>query len=126
MLSTKEGVNKVWEQRAAYFDQSKLLAVYVSPEMLPRALNIMDLLLKGLRFKGHQLIVEQRQTYVVVSGERFEISVGEKNRRVEFIDNYGHPSRDLHPTGVLYLKREGRSTRAKEWKDGAKKGTLEQ
>lgn len=44
----------------------------------------------------------------------------------EFIDNYGHPSRDLHPTGVLYLKKEGSSTSAKEWKDGFKKGNLEQ
>lgn len=70
--------------------------------------------------------VEQRQTYVVVAGERIEISIGEKNRRVEFIDNYGHPSRDLHPTGVLYIKKEGGSTSSKEWKDGPKKGTHEQ
>lgn len=126
VISTKEGINKHWEQRTDLFDKSKLLAVFVSPEMLWRALNIIDLLLKGLRFKGHELIVEQRHTYVAIAGEKIQISVGEKNRRVEFINNYGHTSKDLHPTGVLYLKKEGSSIDSKEWKDGPKKGTLEQ
>jgi hypothetical protein len=81
--------------------------------------------MKVLRFKGHELVVEKSQTFVVIDGEKIQISLGEKNKRVEYIDEYKQQTKDYHPSGVLYLKKEGRSYSSKEWKDGPRKGLLE-
>ena len=79
VLSTKEGFSKGWEeQHDKYTAKSRMLNLHVSPEILPRALQFMDLLIKALRFKGHNLIVEVHDMYIVVDGERIEISLREK------------------------------------------------
>jgi hypothetical protein len=99
--STKEGLFKHWEVRYTYREKNKLLAIYVSPGMLCRALQIMDLIIKLLRFKGHDIIVEQSDTFAVINAERISISLRERNRRVEYVNDYKHLTRDNHPTGSL-------------------------
>jgi hypothetical protein len=117
ILTTREGTPKHWEIRHdEYWEKNKMLDIHVSPERFSHALLIMDLLIKLLRFKKHDLIVEQRNTYAVVEGEKIQISLGEKNKRVEFMEDK-RLVRDLHPTGCLFLRREG-SYYKKEWKDG--------
>ncbi|HEY0740244.1 MAG TPA: hypothetical protein VGD40_02245 [Chryseosolibacter sp.] len=119
--STREGIYKDWQQREKY----KILSVHVSPEKLARALFIMDLLIKVLRCKGHALIVEQHQTFAVLDSEKIQISLREKNRRVEYLNQYQYKTSDNHPTGVLYFKKEGSSFKARQWSEGPKKGQLE-
>lgn len=121
-----EGIVKDhWQERDKYYEKSKLLAVHVSGEVLSRALRIIDMLMKVLRFKGHDLVVEKRHTFVVIDGEKIQISIGEKTKRVEYIDEHNRPAKDHHPSGVLYLRKEGSSYDAKEWREGPRNGTLE-
>jgi hypothetical protein len=61
----------------------------------------MDLIIKLLRFKGHDIIVEQSDTFAVINAERISISLRERNRRVEYVNDYKHLTRDNHPTGSL-------------------------
>ncbi len=118
ILSTREATLKHWEVRHdQYWEKNKILAIHVSPEQFSRALLIMDLLIKLLRFKKHDLIIEQRNTFAVVNDEKIQISIGEKKKRVEFFENK-RTERDLHPTGCLYLRKEGNHYHKKEWKDG--------
>jgi hypothetical protein len=115
--STKEGMFRHWEVRHAYREKNKLLAIYVSPEMLCRALQIMDLVIKLLRFKGYDIIVDQSNTLAFIDGERISISLREKNRRVEYFNDYKHLTRGSHPTGCLYFRKEGSYFSKKDWKD---------
>jgi hypothetical protein len=85
--STREGaVKEDWQERDKYYEKSQLLTVHVSGEVLSHALRIMDMLIKVLRFKGHDLVVEKRQTFVVIDKEKIEISIGEKTKRLEYVD----------------------------------------
>lgn len=77
----------------------------------------MDLLIKLLKSKSHNLIVVEGSTFALIEGEKIQISLRERNKKVEFIDDYKSIRKDTHPTGILYIKREeGYSN--KEWKDG--------
>jgi hypothetical protein len=126
IFSTREGIVKDhWQERDKYYEKSKLLAVHVSGEVLSRALRIIDMLMKVLRFKGHDLVVEKHQTFVAIDGEKIQISIGEKTKRVEYIDEHNRPAKDHHPSGVLYLRKEGSSYDAKEWREGPRNGALE-
>lgn len=126
VFSTREGIVKDhWQDRDKYYEKSQLLAVHVSGEVLSRALRIMDMLMKVLRFKGHDLVVERHQTFVVIDGEKLQISIGEKTKRVEYLDEQNRPATDHHPSGALYLRKEGSSYDAKEWREGPRLGALE-
>jgi hypothetical protein len=126
IFSTREGIVKNhWQDRDKYYEKSQLLAVHVSGEVLSRALRIMDMLIKVLRFKGHDLVVEKHQTFVVIDQERIQISIGEKTKRVEYLDEQNRPATDHHPSGALYLRKEGSSYDAKEWREGPRLGALE-
>lgn len=126
IFSTREGIVKDhWQDRDKYYEKSQLLAVYVSGEVLSRALRIMDMLIKVLRFKGHDLVVEKHQTFVVIDQERIQICIGEKTKRIEYLDEQNRPATDHHPSGALYLRKEGRSYDAKEWREGPRLGALE-
>lgn len=116
--STKEGMFKHREVHHTYWEKNKLLAIHVSPEMLCRALRIMDLIIKLLRFKWHSIVVKQSDTFAVIDGERISISLRERNRRVEYLNDYKHLTRDNHPTGSLYFRKEGNYFSKKDWKDG--------
>ena len=102
VLSTKEGMFKHWETQYKYSEKNKLLAIHVSPEVFCRALQIADLVIKLLRFRGHDIVVNQSSTFAVVDGERISISIRERNRRVEYRNEYDNITRDNHPTGSLF------------------------
>lgn len=104
--STKEGMFQHWQVQHTYREKNRLLAIDVSPDNSCRALQIMDLFIKLLRFKGFDISVDQRVTFALIDGERISISLREKKTR------HGHP------TGCLYFRKEGRHSKKKDWKDG--------
>lgn len=104
--STKEGMFKHWQVQHTYREKNRLLAIDVSPDNSCRALQIMDLFIKLLRFKGFDISVDQRVTFALIDGERISISLREKK------------TRDGHPTGCLYFRKEGRHSKKRDWKDG--------
>lgn len=118
VLSTSEGMFKHWETQYKYSEKNKLLAIHVAPEVFCRALQIADLVIKLLQFRGHDIVVNQSSTFAVVDGERISISIRERNRRVEYRNEYDNITRDNHPTGSLFLRREGSYSNKKDWRDG--------
>jgi hypothetical protein len=104
--STKEGMFKHWQVQHTYREKNTLLAIDVSLETSCRALQIMDLFIKLLRFKGFDIAVDQRDTFALIDGERISISLREKK------------TRNSHPTGCLYFRKEGRHSNKRDWKDG--------
>lgn len=117
VLTTKESIQLKWDKRNDYWEKNKALTIGVSPERLLRALNIFDLIIKVLRYKKYDLKIEDRNTFVVIGEERIQISLSERNKRVEFKRD-GRFEKKYHPTGILVIKKEGRSYDRTEWKDG--------
>lgn len=89
--------------------------IAVSKPNIPRALRIMDTLIKSLRARGHEYFVGTRENYVSINGEEIQIALREKtsqtnstNRRTKYA---------YIPTGLFVLKT-GRWSHKKEWTDG--------
>lgn len=110
--------------------KEKCLDMRVSRESLPRALRIMDALLKAVEARGFKIAGtdgEKKGTYIELLGEKVEIALEEKTKREDHVltkdeaerkAKYGWssaPRWDYEPSGILQL-------RIKEiWGDGARK-----
>lgn len=90
-----------------------LLDIMVSKENIPRALRFMDTLIKALRSRGHDLVLENGSTMAVIKGDKTKIKFREKTKQAPSTDKWR--TFDLVASGSCYLKAESYS---KEWKDG--------
>lgn len=114
---------------------------YVSPEMVPRVLRILDALLKAIEKRGHQIVVEKPQKdhngyplpavpKIVVFGQTLQISfrealkqqekefsVQEMARRKKYPGLYDRPEFVLCPKGRLNLFIGGERIRSQTWRD---------
>lgn len=95
-----EAVRKYdWRSNASYPTRRDVLNVNVSHENLPRALRIMDTIIKLLRAKDYDVITKNDKTFALIGKEEIEIRLKEKNKVAEEKDRYG--SRQLVSTGRL-------------------------
>lgn len=58
------------------------LDLYVSENMLDRALSIFDTIIKGLIFRGHSIKCKDNQTYAIVDGEEIQIRLTERKSKI--------------------------------------------
>jgi len=98
--------------RIRAWDQLKVL---VTKENVGRALRIMDTLIKAIKARGHDIIIKNQDTCVVIQNEEIKVSLREKTKRIIVPGKYYNNSQ-LEPTGILTFNIEG--FRPKEWKDG--------
>jgi hypothetical protein len=91
----------------------KGLDISITKENAPRALRIMDTIIKNLRLRGYAVSVEDK-TYTTITGEKIQINLKELSKRVVIQDGK-YPMTELHPTGILYFKMGG--FYPKEWRD---------
>jgi hypothetical protein len=86
---------------------SGFIKIKVAPDNIPRALRIMDTVLKLLKARGHELVLIQGEIYAVVFGEKIVIYLQEK-LRYEFVledkDYWKSRSRICYPTGILTFR----------------------
>ncbi len=95
-----EAVRKYdWRSSASYPTRRDVLNVNASHENLPRALRIMDTIIKLLRAKDFDVITKNDKTFALIGKEEIEIRLKERNKVAEGKDTYG--SRQLVPTGRL-------------------------
>lgn len=81
----------------------------------------MDALIKLLKARGHDVIINQRGTCAVVFGEEINICLQEKLRIEETIDNYNWRSRKYFPSDLLTFRIwKTFRFRQKVWADGKK------
>jgi hypothetical protein len=81
-----------------------------------RALRFFDTLIKVLRFRNHEIQAGYRRTEVSMYGERIEIWLNEKNKRVNDPTS-SYPRTDSVPTGILYFAARP-NYNDKVWTDG--------
>lgn len=95
---------------------SNHLRIGVSKQNIDRALRIMDVLIKALKTRGHTFQIDANCSYLVILGQKIEISMFEIAKRVEVQDKYG-TRRDLKLTGKLALCIKRRYEN-RQWVDG--------
>jgi hypothetical protein len=93
---------------------SKELKMRVAPVSINRALCFMDTLIKLLRARGHNLIVEYEETCAIVEGEKFKLSLVEINKQIKFGSEKG--GSEYKATGLFSFSIEGYYGHV--WNDG--------
>lgn len=88
-----------WRTGGSYPSHDGVLKINVSQECLPRALRIMDTIIKILKSRNHDVITKYDKTYAIIYGEEIEIRLKEKNVISDIKSEYG--SRQLVTTGKL-------------------------
>lgn len=91
-----------------------ILNTRASSQNIFRALRFWDTLIKALRYRGHDIVIRNSKTYVLIGTDEFEILVREKSKR-EVVKGDRWDSSIYSPTGILsfYLGYVH-----KEWQDG--------
>lgn len=87
ILNTKnyfDAVNRYdWRSHESYPSRKDVLNIDVRHQNLPRALRIMNFLIKILRDRNHDVIIKYDKTFAVMSGENIEIRLRKKNKVVD-------------------------------------------
>lgn len=124
ILNTKECFNAggsfYWRFGHRFPERDDVLDIDATSTTFPRALRIMDTLIKILRKRGYEMGIKCGQTHVLIYGQEIEIKLREKNRVVdEPKDPYS--SRTLEPTGILSFMIEPSHYHQKIINDGQDK-----
>lgn len=93
-----------------------VLNIEVSKQMVPRALRFMNALIKLLRKRGHDIVVEEYITYAIIFDEKINIKCREKSKRV-MVKKERWTNYEYHPSGVLKFKMDADYSATKEWTD---------
>ena len=104
IVNTKEFYEAVrrydWRSNDNYPNRTDVLDIDTTVGTFPRALRIMDTLIKILRQRDHDVIIKYEKTNVMIYDQRIEIKLREKYRVVD--EPRGkYDSRNLEPTGIL-------------------------
>jgi hypothetical protein len=121
IVNTKEFYDAVrrydWRSDDNYPTCTDVLDIDTTMNTIPRALTIMDTLIKIIRQRGHDVIIKYEKTNVMIYDQRIEIKLREKYRVVD--EPRGkYDSRNLEPTGILSFIIEPASYYQKVINDG--------
>lgn len=113
--------NKFRDKGRAYTHRG-YLSVVVSDKFIERALIFMDALIKLLRLKSYNLIVEDGGTYAVIDNEQIKVSIVEKLNR-KLVKGTHWNTAEFIPSGILAFRIDGKSygRNSYEWKDDKEK-----
>jgi hypothetical protein len=104
IVNTKEyidaGSSFYWRHNHRFPERNDVLDVDTTRTTFPRALRIMDTLIKILRNRGHEIGIKYGKTNAIVYGQEIEIKLREKYRVVDE-PREKYSSRNLEPTGIL-------------------------
>jgi hypothetical protein len=120
VIAARESINNnKWHQSSGIVSCLRgELDIRAEKANISRALRFMDALIKLLRARGHDVLLDDNSTYALVKNQRFDISLREKAKRVPRPDSLS--SSEYLPTGILVLKID-RIFHTKEWSDGKNK-----
>lgn len=116
-ILSKRKVNK-WSSDPFIYSRGETLSIKASPHNISRALRFYDALIKLLKYRNHDLIVENRTTYAVVRDIRIELYLREK-LRIEKVKEGNWTTNNYFPTNKLVFKVDNYQER--EFVDGSKK-----
>lgn len=119
IIAARESLNR----KDSYMDRGMVycirgeLDIKVSKSNISRALRLLDSLIKALRARGHDIVVDSNDTYGMVNTQKLKISLREKTKRIPLASNHSWQTYDYQPTGILIIKLD-RVCYDKEWIDG--------
>lgn len=119
IIAARESLNR----KDFYMDRGLInclrgeLDIRASKSNIPRALRLLDTLIKALRERGHEVIVDSNDTHAMVNTQKLKISLREKTKRIPSTGNHSWQTYDYQPTGILIIKLD-RVCYDKEWIDG--------
>lgn len=119
IISVKDDLYKskvLKKEEGIVYSSQGVLDINVSPTNIGRALRIMDTLIKALKNRGHDVIVDKGQTWIVVDGEKLSITCREKLSKVIVKGQY-YDQTEFKASGLLSIRIEVSYDR-KEWVDG--------
>lgn len=97
---------------------NKTLNIRVSKEQVSRVLRFIDTFIKALYARGHSIIVEAGNTYLLIKDEKIKINIREKTKRVKSVKQNGlWISYDYVYTGKLVFKVD-QTFIDREWTEG--------
>ena len=116
-LDYYDAVRKYYKsQHGNYPDRNNVLSIQVQEESMPRALRLLDTIIKALRFRKHDVIADHFTTYAKIGDEHVKFRLREKQRVSDVKTSYGR--RQYESTGeFVFVIDIGPYTR-KEVKDG--------
>jgi len=121
IISVKDDLYKskvLKKEEGIVYSSQRVLNINVSPTNIGRALRLMDTLIKALKQRGHNVIIENGKTLVVIDGENLSICCRERLSKVIIKGQY-YDTTDFKASGLLSLRVE-ESFHTKEWVDGKK------
>ncbi|WP_199142129.1 hypothetical protein, partial [Pedobacter sp. ASV12] len=96
------------------------LSINVSPLMIERALMLFNLIISEIKKAGGTMNVESHSTLAIFNGEKFILSMREKQSRIKKPEQkYSWTEYDYVASGVLFFKIGENSWNSKEWSDTA-------
>ncbi len=114
------------EKKSYQYRQGKIISsrnngidIRVAPKNIGRALRFMDTLIKLIKKRGHDIKINSSTTYIQIFGEKIEMSLCEKSKRIRTKrpESLWYDT-DLQPTGKLSFRVVSRWNYKSEWNDG--------
>jgi hypothetical protein len=116
-LDYYDAVRKYYKsQHGSYPDRNNVLSIQVQEESMPRALRLLDTIIKVLRSRKHDVIADHFTTYVKIGDEHVNFRLREKQRVSDIKTSYG--GRQYESTGEFVFVIDIGSYTRKEVKDG--------
>ncbi len=113
------------------------LSIKVGKESIPRALRLMDTLIKAFEDRGHKAVFEstehRKEVYFLILGEKLSLQLREKTKMIRVSEAerkkcYSYDRVNYEPTGVFELQLHGSNSYGAlaTWKDGVRAKLEEQ
>ena len=100
------------------------LGINVSPSNYNRTFIFLDALIKAIKARGHNVIVRDNVTYIVIEAEEIKIDFRNKHKRIELPTKYSWKEYDYDDTGIIIFRAQAFYYADMEWNDDKK--TLEE
>lgn len=118
-------------------DKGARLSIRVAKASIPRALRLMDAIIKAFEARGHKVVAEKsehrQEILFVILREKFSLRLREKTKMIQLTEAERKQDRlygrvKYEPTGLLELQLHSSHSRQAEttWKDGARAKLEEQ
>lgn len=120
IIAARESLNRKdrYEHNGMVSCERGELDIRVAKPNIPRALRFMDTLIKAVKARGHDVIIENDSTNILINTQKLKVSLREKTKRVPGKDRW--QTYDYIPTGILIFKLD-KVLYDKEWIDGKQK-----
>jgi len=116
-LDYYDAVRKYYKSHhGSYPDRNNVLSIHVQEESTPRAVRLLDTIIKILRFRKHDVIADHFTTYAKIGDEHVKFRLREKQKVSDVKTSYG--GRQYESTGEFVFVIDIGSYTRKEVKDG--------